>query len=49
MGYYSDIEDRKRLCICGHRKGLHHYIRLVGDHSGECLTRWCDCSIYEEK
>lgn len=47
MGYWSDIEDRKRLCTCEHRKGLHAYISLVGANTGECLVRGCDCTIYE--
>lgn len=49
MGYWSDIENRKIACSCGHRKGLHHYIRLVGDHTGECLKPGCGCTIYKEK
>lgn len=46
--YYANIEDKKTLCSCGHKKGRHHYLRLVGDNTGECLCRGCDCTIYTE-
>ncbi len=46
--YYASIEERKVLCACGHKRGNHHYIRLVGGNTGECLLRGCSCEIFEE-
>lgn len=40
--------DLVSVCACGHKKNHHHYIRLVGDNTGMCLYRECECSIYEE-
>lgn len=48
MMYWESIADKKTLCTCGHGKTCHHYIRLVGDNSGRCLSRGCTCDIYEE-
>lgn len=48
MGYWSELKDKRTLCTCGHPKRNHHYIRLVGDNTGKCLSRGCGCTIYEE-
>ena len=48
--YYAEIEHKKDPCgRCGHKRGNHHYIRLVGDNSGGCGNRNCPCDMYEER
>ena len=37
------------LCVCGHQQTNHHYIRLVGDNTGRCLHKRCDCTIFDEE
>lgn len=36
-------------CQCGHAHISHRYLALVGENSGECLARGCDCVLYEEE
>lgn len=47
--YYAEIEHRKELCECKHKRRDHHYFRLVGDNSGGCIRRGCPCEMYERK
>lgn len=48
--YYAEMAHRREPCgRCGHKRGNHHYIRLVGDHSGGCGSKACPCDLFEEK
>jgi hypothetical protein len=47
--YWAEIEHRKELCTCGHKRGDHAYFMLIGDNSGGCGQRACPCDMYERK
>lgn len=36
-------------CTCGHAKTSHHYLMLIGDNTGRCLSLKCTCEVYEEE
>ena len=35
-------------CTCSHKKTSHHYLLLIGDNTGRCLSNKCSCTAYEE-
>lgn len=37
------------ICTCGHKKTSHHYLMIVGDNTGKCLSNRCPCKLYEEE
>lgn len=49
LTYYEDIRDKSQTCSCGHPKRNHHYLIVVGDNSGRCLSRRCTCPIYDKE